>query len=51
MNEIITLVITSVITFLVYETMRTLFDKIKDRKRNKKKLNYRLRKKPPLKGG
>ena len=38
MNEILTLVLTSVITFLVYEAMRTLFDNIKS---NKKKGNKR----------
>lgn len=32
MNEILTLVCTSVITFLVYEVMRALFDKIKGKK-------------------
>ena len=32
MNDLLTLVATSVITFLVYEAMRTLFDKIKGKK-------------------
>ena len=32
MEDLLTLVLTSVITFLVYEAMRTLFDKIKKRK-------------------
>ena len=36
MSEIATIVLTSVITFLVYESMRTLFDKIKGKKGNKK---------------
>lgn len=36
MEEILTLVLTSVITFLVYEGMRTLFDNIKGRKGNKR---------------
>lgn len=36
MNEILTLVLTSVITFLVYEAMRALFDKIKGKKGKKR---------------
>ena len=32
MEDILTLIATSVITFLVYEAMRTLFDKIKGKK-------------------
>ena len=32
MEDLLTLVLTSVITFLVYEGMRTLFDKIKGNK-------------------
>ena len=32
MDEILTLILTSVITFLVYEGMRTLFDKIKGKR-------------------
>ena len=36
MDEILTLVLTSVITFLVYEGMRTLFDNIKRKKGNKR---------------
>ena len=36
MDDILTLVLTSVITFLVYEVMRSLFDKIKG-KRGKKR--------------
>ena len=36
MNEILTLVCTSVLTFLVYEAMRALFDKFKTKKGNKK---------------
>ena len=32
MEDLLTLVLTSVITFLVYEAMRTLFDKIKGKK-------------------
>lgn len=32
MQEISTLVLTSVITFLVYEAMRALFDKLKGKK-------------------
>lgn len=36
MNEILTLVLTSVITFLVYEAMRTIFDKIKGKKGKKR---------------
>ena len=35
MNEILTLVLTSVITFLVYEAMRALFDKMKGKKNRK----------------
>ena len=37
MNDLLTLISTSVITFLVYEVMRTLFDKIKTKKGNKRK--------------
>ena len=36
MDDILTLILTSVITFLVYEVMRTLFDKIKGKKGNKR---------------
>ena len=36
MNEILTTVLTAVLTFLVYEGMRTLFDKIKGKKGNKR---------------
>jgi len=36
MDEIFTLVLTSVITFLVYEGMRTLFDNIKGKRGNKR---------------
>ena len=36
MEDILTLVATSVITFLVYEAMRTLFDKIKGKKGGKR---------------
>ena len=36
MNEIATIVLTSVITFLVYEGMRTLFDNLKGKKGNKR---------------
>ena len=36
MTEILTLVCTSVITFLVYEGMRTLFEKLKGKKGNKR---------------
>ena len=36
MTEILTLVLTSVITFLVYEAMRALFDKIKGKRGNKR---------------
>ena len=32
MEDLLTLIATSVITFLVYEAMRTLFDKIKGKK-------------------
>lgn len=35
MNEILTLVCTSVITFLVYEALRALFDKLKGKKNRK----------------
>ncbi len=35
MNEVLTLVLTSVITFLVYEVMRAIFDKIKGKKKRK----------------
>ena len=33
MNEIFTLILTSVITFFIYEVLRTLVDKMKGRKR------------------
>ena len=36
MDEIFTLILTSVITFLTYEAMRVLFDKIKVKKGNKR---------------
>ena len=36
MNEILTLVLTSVITFLVYEAMRAIFDKFKTKKGKRK---------------
>ena len=36
MDEILTLVLTSVITFLTYEAMRALFDKIKGKKGSKR---------------
>ena len=36
MQEILTLVLTSVITFLVYEGMRFIFDKLKGKKGNKR---------------
>ena len=36
MHEILTLVLTSVITFLVYEVMRALFDKFKTKKGKRK---------------
>ena len=35
MDEILTLVLTSVITFFTYEAMRALFDKIKEREETK----------------
>lgn len=41
MQEFLSLVSTSVITFLVYEAMRTLFDNIKSKKKDKKKGNKR----------
>ena len=36
MTDILTLICTSVITFLVYEAMRALFDKFKTKKGNKR---------------
>ncbi len=36
MGDLLTLVATSVITFLVYEAMRSLFDKFKKKKGNKR---------------
>lgn len=41
MQDFLSIISTSVITFLVYEAMRTFFDNIKSKKNNKKKGNKR----------